>query len=150
VTQDSLALELLLAPSVVMPQPAFDVVPALLIEVGLAEHAKVTQRRVTLNTRPQLRITVARVTEQQVVADMLAMVLVQGINYIALPLNHRKRLAKDFSDIEGGPSALRQDKHVTCNGFTIGKVNGLNETFFTNLTAGDLGAGAQLHIASRL
>ena len=75
-SQNSLALDLLLAPPVVVLQPTLDVVPALLIKVWLVEDAKITESRHALDARLQLRIAIARFAEEEVVADVLAVIVV--------------------------------------------------------------------------
>ena len=75
-SQNSLALDLLLAPPVVVLQPTLDVVPALLVKVWLVEDAKITESRHALDARLQLRIAIARVPEDEVAADVLAVIVI--------------------------------------------------------------------------
>lgn len=49
------------------------------------------------------------------VADVLAVVFVKGIDDVALSLDHWKCFTEDLLDVEGCPSALRQDKHIAWN-----------------------------------
>ena len=78
---------------------------------------------------------------------MLAVIVVQCINYVSLALDHRQSLAKLLPNVKAGPSALRRHEDFAWNGLAISKIDALDQTSLPELAAGDVGVRAHFYIA---